>query len=213
MGGFWVTLPLGLVSGSDELPLTVSLTRWYPSFTVSIESSITSVVPGETTRVSGVIQKKLRECPGLYGKTSWYSGVIWGKYEIFRSYLRKQRDFRQYNRRTIVRREFVRIRADTSKLAQIRANSARFSRQFTNFLPRELWQTLGEHWRTQVEFARIHVEFAANWQTVRQKIFNLDSDFHFEKRLRLGLGVGLTLNLTLTLTLTRTITLTLISRS
>ena len=79
----------------------------------------------------------------------------------------------QFSRRTIVRREHGRIRANTGEFA---ANSREFADCSPTFFFCEHWRTIGEqsansreHWRSSREFARIRAEFAANWRTVRQK--------------------------------------------
>ena len=87
--------------------------------------------------------------------------------------------FRQFSRRTIVRREFARTRANSPGFA---ANSREFANCSPTFFSCEHWRTIGEHsansrehWRSSREFARIRAEFAANWRTVRQKSVFIES--------------------------------------
>ena len=87
-------------------------------------------------------------------------------------------EYWQFSRRTIVRREFARTRANSPGFA---ANSREFANCSPTFFSCEHWRTIGEHsansrehWRSSREFTRIRAEFAANWRTVRQKIFLFD---------------------------------------
>ena len=67
----------GAVTGSVELPCTLSFTFLYPSLAVSMVSSTTSALPGDTKRFTGVTwgrgEVSKQFCPPCSEFDRWHS--------------------------------------------------------------------------------------------------------------------------------------------